>query len=70
MSGWARYLLSTANKDDWYVDSGATSHMSSNVDYMVNKRDSSTPSIATANNDKIKFKSSGRLQIEYQRYDN
>lgn len=56
-------LLSTANKDDWYVDSGATSHMSSNVDYMVNKRDSSTPSIATANNEKLSVKAVGDCKL-------
>lgn len=51
------------NMDEWYIDSGASYHMSPFIELFENNKSSSITEITVANNDKMKVAGSGKLKI-------
>ncbi|KAG5880144.1 hypothetical protein JTB14_000012 [Gonioctena quinquepunctata] len=57
-------LLSTNfNNNDWYLDSGASVHLTCRQDWLLNQREPIVKDIMIANNSKITVKSSGEVDI-------
>lgn len=50
-------------KNEWYVDSGASSHMTPNKNYISNVNNSSIGHIISANNAKLKVMNSGNVTL-------
>lgn len=54
-------LLSQNSADDWYFDSGATSHMCKNDEHLKNKRESIKKTITVANSEKMNVQCIGDI---------
>lgn len=59
----AVFLTGNFSKDDWYVDSGATSHLSVNVDWLLEKNDVNNSYITVANNSSVPIQCSGDIEM-------
>lgn len=57
-------LMCSEPNDDWYVDSGASRHMTNSDIGMKNVRETDVSDIMSANNDNMKVKKCGDLKIE------
>lgn len=56
--------FSNADKDDWYIDSGATMHMTRRSDWMYDIQASSIQQIKVANNDAVSVQNMGKVNIQ------
>lgn len=56
-------LLSVKNDDDWYIDSGASSHMTPNGQWL-NELQTKNSQITVANNSKLNVKGKGNAQLK------
>lgn len=56
-------LLSVADKNEWYVDSGASSHMSPHSDILSEQKTADTDGIKAANNSRMEVKSTGNCNL-------
>lgn len=59
----AVFLNGNYNKNDFYLDSGASKHMTPNEQWMVNKSEPSIEQIVVANNEKVMVKCSGNINV-------
>lgn len=58
------FLTGKFNKCDWYVDSGASTHMTTNENWLTNRLDSSSlPEIIVANETKVPVLCAGNVQF-------
>lgn len=55
---------STLNQDDWYIDSGATMHMTRRSDWMYDEQSPPIHRIKVANNEAIPVQSMGKVNIQ------
>lgn len=55
---------STLHQDDWYIDSGATMHMSRRSDWMYDEQPPPIPRITVANSEAIPVQSMGKVNIQ------
>lgn len=59
-------LLTVCNKNEWYVDSGATSPMSPFAENISRKKESPTTEIRVANNDRLEVKCCGSGEFMFE----
>lgn len=59
-------MLANDKQDIWYLDSGASSHMTPRGDYITSKKQSQIAEIVAANNSRMKVKNSGELKVRIQ----
>ncbi|KAG5896184.1 hypothetical protein JTB14_016959 [Gonioctena quinquepunctata] len=57
------FLNTNFNNNDWYLDSGASVHLTCRQDWLLNQREPIVKDIMIANNSKITVKSSGEVDI-------
>lgn len=57
-------LISECKQNSWYVDSGASSHMTPNGSLLSNKQDSQIKEIVAANNEKMQVNSVGKALLK------
>lgn len=57
-------LLSVCKRDEWYVDSGASSHMSPFSDILVDTKKACVGEITTANNAKLQVECMGKSKMK------
>ncbi|KAG5885261.1 hypothetical protein JTB14_025958 [Gonioctena quinquepunctata] len=57
------FLSTNFNNNDWYLDSGASVHLTCRQDWLLNQREPIVKDIMIANNSKITVKSSGEVDI-------
>ncbi|KAG5861345.1 hypothetical protein JTB14_016694 [Gonioctena quinquepunctata] len=57
------FLSTNFNNNDWYLDSGASVHLTCRQDGLLNQREPVVKDIMIANNSKITVKSSGEVDI-------
>lgn len=58
------FLSGNFNKCDWYVDSGASTHMTTNESWLTNRTDSSSlPEITVANSMKVPVLCAGDVDV-------
>lgn len=58
------FLSGNFNKCDWYIDSGASTHMTANESWLTNRTDSSSlPEITIANNMKVPVLCAGDVKV-------
>ncbi|XP_045541927.1 uncharacterized protein LOC123723402 [Papilio machaon] len=55
---------STLNQDDWYIDSGATMHMTRRSDWMYDEQSPPIHRIMVANSEAIPVQSMGKVNIQ------
>lgn len=55
---------STVNQDEWYIDSGATMHMSRRSDWMYDLQTPPIQKIMVANNDSVSVQKMGNVNIQ------
>lgn len=69
-SGNAKNAFSAMLANDksltWYIDSGASSHMTPHAQHFINKKHSSVKEIVAANNSRMQVKSAGDLKVSTQ----
>ena len=51
------------DSNDWYIDSGASAHMTNNVKILKNKTEVNGKEVIVANNNKVSVKSSGDVEM-------
>lgn len=56
----------SGNKSDWYIDSGATSHMSNDVKYFLNLENVNLDKIMVANGQFMKIKGKGDIVLKHE----
>ena len=56
-------FLCEENKTDWYIDSGASNHMTPNRNFLTNIKQMDTKNIVSANNCKMPVKCVGNMQL-------
>lgn len=59
----AVFLNAKYNKDDWYIDSGASSHLTANESWVINPCYDQTNEIIVANNHKLRVLCTGDVNI-------
>lgn len=59
----AIFLAGNFNKTDWYIDSGASSHLTVNIDWLSNRRQVDNASITVANNHNLPIECSGEIEM-------
>jgi transposase InsO family protein len=60
-------LTANMGNQKWYVDSGATTHMTCNKDWLINyKRSMETKTITCANNEKLRSEGTGKVEVMLQ----
>lgn len=57
------FLTGQFNKYDWYVDSGATQHLTMNSDWIFNEKKSTISEILAANDTRMKVESCGTVKL-------
>lgn len=57
-------LTGDFSNDDWYIDSGATAHMSMRKDWIVNCKNISNQEITIANNQKVSCNATGEIKVK------
>lgn len=57
-------MLSVCKKNEWYLDSGASSHMSPHSDILFEKKNASVGEITIANNECLKVECIGKSRIK------
>ncbi|XP_061400493.1 uncharacterized protein LOC133336226 [Musca vetustissima] len=60
---YAALISETDKVNEWYIDSGATSHITNNRDLLFNETKVCNKEIVVANNNKLKVSSSGDIQM-------
>lgn len=60
----AVFVASVSQNDAWYVDSGATSHMTKHKDLLQNESPSSIKRIRVADNKELSVESSGQVSLD------
>lgn len=63
-SAFVAGMLSICNKNEWYLDSGASSHMSPHSDILFEKRNASVSDITIANNECLKVECVGKSSVK------
>lgn len=59
----AVYLSHNSNKHEWFIDSGASQHMTPYDDLFQNQQSTSVSEIITANSEKVPVKSAGEINV-------
>lgn len=59
----AIFLTGNFNKNDWYIDSGASSHLTVHIDWLANRRQVENASITVANNTNLPVECSGEVEM-------
>lgn len=59
------YQKAKKNESVWYIDSGASAHMTPNGDILLNKKTPLVAEIRTANNTSIQVASAGDSRIDF-----
>lgn len=57
------FFSTNFSNDDWYLDSGASVHLTCRQDWLLNQREPMVKDIVVANNGKIAVQSSGEIDI-------
>lgn len=60
---FASLFANNANSMDWYIDSGATSHMTMNASVLVNKKTVTDKEVVCADNSKLKVNCAGDMKM-------
>lgn len=60
---YASLFSSSKNSVEWYVDSGATSHMTNNENFLCNKKDTINKQIVVANNNTVSVSCVGDVKM-------
>lgn len=59
----AVFLTGNFNRGDWYIDSGATQHLTMNRDWIFNAKQPAIPHIIAANNERMKIDVCGSVKL-------
>lgn len=60
---YAALIAGKKQSDEWIVDSGSTSHLTNNIDALIDKRSCERSDITVANNEKLKIECAGQVTM-------
>lgn len=59
---YSSFIAQNTSNNDWFIDSGATAHMTSSDSFLINKSEPKVSEVAVANNKKLKIKAFGDIK--------